>query len=212
MKKNLKQRIKTAIREEIAIGPYNPEWPSLFEKEAAFFQSKLPKSLVKRIEHFGSTAIPGLSAKPIIDILVEVSSLDETKKQIVPILESEGYDYFWRPTIGNQPPYYAWFIKRDSDGRRTHHIHTVERDSDVHPNISLWTTIQQSHFGLGIKYIESTSITITRTMCYSLTIHTKTIIKKLIFIIQINILIYFLYSLNICYIFHNNHLSVIKSD
>lgn len=131
MDKNLKQRIEELVREEISIVPYNPKWPSLFEKEAAFLRSKLPSKLIKRIEHFGSTSIPGLLAKPIIDILVEVSSLEETKKQIVPILKSEGYEYFWRPTIGDQAPFYAWFIKRNSNGKRTHHIHMVEADSDL---------------------------------------------------------------------------------
>lgn len=80
MNKSLKQRIEELVREEIAIVPYNSEWPSLFEKEVTFLRSKLPENIVKRIEHFGSTAIPRLSAKPIIDILVEVSSLDKTKK------------------------------------------------------------------------------------------------------------------------------------
>ena len=70
-----------------------------------------------------------MSAKPIVDILVEVTSLEATKQKIVPILEAKGYDYFWRPTVGDDiPPFYAWFIKRDSDGERTHHIHMVEDD------------------------------------------------------------------------------------
>ena len=131
MKKSLKQRIEEAVREEVSIVPYNPEWPSLFEDESRFLWSKLPKSLVIRIEHFGSTAIPGLAAKPIIDILVEVGSLEETKRQIVPLLESEGYDYFWRPELFDGPPVYAWFIKRNSEGKRTHHIHMVEADSKL---------------------------------------------------------------------------------
>lgn len=131
MDDNLKQRIDELVREEVAIVPYSSAWPNLFEQEAAFLRSELPSNLVKRIEHFGSTAVPGLSAKPIIDILVEVSSLEETKKQIVPILQSKGYEYFWRPIRGNQPPYYAWFIKRDCKGKRTHHIHMVEADSEL---------------------------------------------------------------------------------
>jgi GrpB-like predicted nucleotidyltransferase (UPF0157 family) len=91
--------------------------------------SSLPGEIINRIEHFGSTAVPGLAAKPIVDILVEVTSLEETKKRIAPILESQGYDYFWRPTWGDDtPPFYAWFIKRDSRGNRTHHIHMVEYD------------------------------------------------------------------------------------
>ncbi|MBE0523038.1 MAG: GrpB family protein [Methanosarcinales archaeon] len=99
---------------------------------AAFLRRKLPHDLIKRIEHFGSTAVPGLSAKPIIDILVEVTSLEETKKQIVPILENEGYEYFWRPAFGDDgPPYYAWLIKRNSKSKRTHHIHMFEEDSEL---------------------------------------------------------------------------------
>lgn len=128
MKKTLEQRVEEAIREEISIVPYDPEWPLSFDAEAEYLRRKLPASLVGRIEHFGSTAIPGLAAKPVIDVLVEVASLDETQKQIVPLLEAEGYDYFWR--TDTQPPY-AWFIKRDCEGRRTHHVHMAEADSKL---------------------------------------------------------------------------------
>jgi len=131
MDDKLKKRIEELVREEVSIVPYDPAWPKTFEDEAAFLRRKLPRNLIRRIEHFGSTAVAGLSAKPIIDILVEVASLEETRKRIVPILEAEGYEYFWRPTIGDQPPYYAWFIKRDPTGKRTHHIHMVEVDSEL---------------------------------------------------------------------------------
>jgi GrpB-like predicted nucleotidyltransferase (UPF0157 family) len=131
MDNKIKKHIEKLVREEISIVPYNPKWPRLFEEEADFLRRKLPQNLVKRIEHFGSTAIPELSAKPIIDILVEVNSLDETKKHIVPILEAEGYEHVWRPAIGDQPPFYPWFIKRNCAGQRTHHIHMVEADSEL---------------------------------------------------------------------------------
>ena len=132
MDDRLKKRIKELICEEIAVVPYDPAFPGMFEDEAAFLWKKLPHNIIKRIEHFGSTAVTGLSAKPIIDILVEVSSLEETKKQVVPVLEGEGYEYFWRPAFGNAgPPYYAWFIKRNAEGKRTHHIHMVEADSEL---------------------------------------------------------------------------------
>jgi len=127
----LKQKIEQLAREEIKILPYNPGWPRLFEKEKSFIQKILPAELLGRIEHFGSTAVPGLSAKPIIDILVEVSDLEETKKRIVPILENNDYEYLWRPMIGYTPPYYAWFIKRNSHGIRSYHIHMVESDSTL---------------------------------------------------------------------------------
>jgi L-amino acid N-acyltransferase YncA/GrpB-like predicted nucleotidyltransferase (UPF0157 family) len=126
---SLEERVKRVVQEEIVIVPYNPTWPDMFEEEKKHLLDCLPHELIKRIEHFGSTAIPNLSAKPIIDILVEVTSLEETRKVIVPILAAQGYDYYWRPTMGDDvPPFYAWFIKRDMHGNRTHHIHMVERD------------------------------------------------------------------------------------
>src|SRR6266851_175795 len=125
----LRERIERVVREEIAICPYDPRWPESFRAEQEHLRACLPADLLGRIEHFGSTAVPGLAAKPIVDMLVEVSDLQATKERIVPVLEAQGYDYFWRPTHGDDgPPFYAWFIKRDSAGARTHHIHMVERD------------------------------------------------------------------------------------
>jgi len=97
-------------------------------------QSCLPNDLIRRIEHFGSTAVPGLAAKPIVDILVEVTDLNETRVRIAPLLEAQGYEYFWRPTHGDDvPPFYAWFIKRHPrTSARTHHIHMVESHFSEH--------------------------------------------------------------------------------
>lgn len=131
MENSSQQRIEELVAEEIAIVGYDPAWPSWFEQEAKFLRSCIPTELIGRIEHFGSTAVPGLSAKPIIDLLVEVSSLDEMRRTIVPLLEAQGYEYFWRPAIEDKPPYYAWFIRRDANGQRTHHIHMVEADSEL---------------------------------------------------------------------------------
>jgi len=127
MTETLEDRVRRAVQEDIAIMPYDPLWPVLFLEEKEHLLACLPCELIGRIEHFGSTAVPGLAAKPIIDMLVEVTSLDEVRRRIVPILESQGYDYFWRPTWGDDtPPFYAWFIKRNLQGKRTHHIHMVE--------------------------------------------------------------------------------------
>jgi len=124
----LEQRIQRVVREDVAIVPYDPRWPELFRREKDHLVSCLPNDLIRRIEHFGSTAVPGLAAKPIVDMLVEVTDLPATRVRIAPVLESQGYDYFWRPTHGDDgPPFYAWFIKRDPNtGARTHHIHMVE--------------------------------------------------------------------------------------
>jgi GrpB-like predicted nucleotidyltransferase (UPF0157 family) len=128
-RETLEDRIKRVLQDDVSVVPYDPAWPGMFAEETRHLRDCLPSRLLRRIEHFGSTAIPGLAAKPIVDMLVEVSSLEETRARIAPVLEAQGYDYFWRPTHGEDgPPFYAWFIKRNSAGGRTHHIHMVERD------------------------------------------------------------------------------------
>lgn len=109
----LQDKIQRVIQEEVAVVPYDPLWPKRFTEEKDHLLSCLPRQLIRRIEHFGSTAVPGLPSKPIVDILVEVADLDETKRQIAPVLEAQGYDCFWRPSWGDDtPPFYAWSILR----------------------------------------------------------------------------------------------------
>jgi GrpB-like predicted nucleotidyltransferase (UPF0157 family) len=90
----LEQRIQRAVEEDVSVVPYDPRWPGQFGQEREHLLACLPRELIGRIEHFGSTAVPNLAAKPVIDILVEVTDLDATRMTIVPILESQGYDYF----------------------------------------------------------------------------------------------------------------------
>jgi GrpB-like predicted nucleotidyltransferase (UPF0157 family) len=120
------ERVQQAIREEFGIVPYNPRWPELFRREAEHLRSSVPAPLILRIEHFGSTAVPGLAAKPVVDMLVQVTSLRAARSKIAPILTAQGYEYFWRPSFGDDtPPWHAFFIRRNRRGVRTHHIHMV---------------------------------------------------------------------------------------
>ena len=151
----MNERIRRLIAEEIAIVDYDPQWPDLFLQERDHLRACLPQQLVGRIEHFGSTAVPGLAAKPVVDMLVEVTDLEATKAGIAPLLESQGYDYMWRPTHGDDgPPFYAWFIKRHPLTRlRTHHIHMVE------PHFEHWDSllfrdylIEHPHIGVSTRH------------------------------------------------------------
>lgn len=126
-KETFTDKLRRVLCETVEIQPYDPRWPERFEEERRFLFTRFPENLVGRIEHFGSTAVPGLAAKPIIDMLVQVASLDRAKREIVPVLEELGYDYFWRATYGEDgPPFYAWLIRRSPSGGRTHHLHLVE--------------------------------------------------------------------------------------
>src|SRR5436309_13312844 len=97
----LEERIRRAVQEEIAIVPDDAGWPEMFRREKEHLLSCLPNDLVRRVEHFGSTAVPGLAAKPVVDMLVEVTDLGATRNCIAPTLERQGYEYFWRPTHGD---------------------------------------------------------------------------------------------------------------
>jgi GrpB-like predicted nucleotidyltransferase (UPF0157 family) len=126
--------VRRLSQETVDIVAYDPRWPDLFVAEKEHLLRCLPRDIIRRIEHFGSTAVPGLAAKPIVDMLVEVSDLDSTKARIAPLLQRQGYEYLWRPTFGDDgPPFYAWFIKRNAaSGARTHHIHMVEASFTCH--------------------------------------------------------------------------------
>lgn len=122
------ERIAELMREHVEIVPYDPTWPDRYAAEEALLTRSLPAAIVTRIAHIGSTAVPGISGKPIIDIQVEVTSLDRVREEIVPVMERLGYEFIWRPTMGERAPFYAWFIKRGPGGQRTHHVHMVEPD------------------------------------------------------------------------------------
>jgi len=151
---SLEERIRRVTREPVAIADYDPDWPARFEREKAHLLACLPQDIIVRIEHFGSTAVPGLSAKPIIDILVEVTDLEAVREKVVPVLESQAYEYFWRPTFGDDgEPFYAWFIKRDPrTGLRTHHIHMVEPDHTIHWERLLFRDYLIAHPDVAAEY------------------------------------------------------------
>ena len=112
--------------DEIIIVKYDRRWAMLFQQEAMLVEEVLNNNLVTRIEHFGSTAVPNLAAKPIIDLLVGVNSLERAKQIAVAPLESLGYAY-WQD---NPDPRRMFFVKGlPPNSPRTHHIHMVEPDS-----------------------------------------------------------------------------------
>jgi GrpB-like predicted nucleotidyltransferase (UPF0157 family) len=112
--------------DEIVIVAYDPRWPQLFEQEAARIRRALGDGLLTRIEHFGSTAVPGLAAKPVIDILVGVRSLEEARRIAIPALDTLGYAYWY----DNPDQEHMFFVKGlPPNGPRSHHIHMVEPQS-----------------------------------------------------------------------------------
>jgi GrpB-like predicted nucleotidyltransferase (UPF0157 family) len=108
----------------IVVSDYDPAWPAMFEHERTSLRAALGP-FVLTIEHIGSTAVPGLAAKPIIDLQVSVHCLAEAQSRCVELLRALGYAYL--------PQYEAWlpgelFFRKAPAGPWTHHLHILQGD------------------------------------------------------------------------------------
>ncbi len=112
--------LEEAINEDIRLVPYDPAWPALFKLEHDRLRSIFPEAFLG-VEHYGSTAVPGLSAKPIIDILAGVDSM-KTAKTLVPLLCESGYT---APLEYNTGLADRQWLMRSANGHRTHHLMVV---------------------------------------------------------------------------------------
>ena len=102
----------------IEVVDYDPRWPALFEAERQRLQQALAPWLAGRVEHIGSTAVPGLPAKPVIDIMAPVRSLADSREAIH---AASALHYLYHPY---KPEQMHWFCK-PSPAHRTHHLHLV---------------------------------------------------------------------------------------
>ena len=102
----------------IVIVEYDPRWPILFEQEKDAILGVIGE-FVKGIEHMGSTAVPGLPAKPLIDICIGLEDIDDAMKCIEPLARL-GYEYV--PEYEKVLPNRRYF-RKGRPGKRTHHLH-----------------------------------------------------------------------------------------
>lgn len=103
--------------DSISLVDYDPSWPKQFELTAEWLTGLLGSDIALRIEHFGSTAIPGMPAKPIIDVLIEIPSFIIAKQRVIPLFNNELWEYWWFTD-------HIFILKRNAPmGQRVLHIH-----------------------------------------------------------------------------------------
>ncbi len=110
-------------KDKIEIVEYDPRWPELFRQEEALLRKVLGPIPGLLIDHCGSTAVPGLEAKPIIDILIRVESRAYWPQMVDPI-EGLGY-FYWATNPEKDTLYFAKGMPPFGE-RRTHHIHVYD--------------------------------------------------------------------------------------
>ena|SRR3990167_3663085 len=123
----IQDNIESTQKDHIDIIAYNPKWPALAQSEIMKIRSLIPADLIVDIQHVGSTAIQGLSAKPIIDIQIAVNSLAMAKIVAVPLLQKLDYEY-WADNPDNTRLFFAKGMPPYGE-KRTHHVHIVEPTS-----------------------------------------------------------------------------------
>jgi len=112
-------------RDPIPIVAYDPEWPSLFTRERDRLEPVLAPWLVEPIEHIGSTAVPGLPAKPIIDMVAPIADHAAFHSALPPLNE---LSWVHVPEPGDEAAR-KWSICFPDVAWRTHHLHVVEQRS-----------------------------------------------------------------------------------
>lgn len=107
---------------KVAVVPHDPRWAGLFDEASSQLRTQLGSSILD-VHHVGSTAVPGLCAKPVLDMLVLIPSLDEAR-DLVPELAQLGYEPGPEDDVRDR-----LFFQRRHGTTRTHHLSLAEPTS-----------------------------------------------------------------------------------
>ena len=132
--------------EPVRIAEYDPGWPAKFERERVALEQVLGPATTGGIHHVGSTAVPGLAAKPIIDIMVGVGDLAAARSFIEPL---KALDYMYAPYREDEM---AWFCK-PHPARRTHHLHLVPTGSPRYLAVLAFRDHLRAHPDVAAEYL-----------------------------------------------------------
>lgn len=135
---------------KIEIVPYNPEWPGDFLKIKELFYGTFGNKIAA-MEHIGSTSVPGLGAKPIIDVLLGVNKLSDAE-DIISDMEHLGYEYVFK--YEDIMPERRYFVKYLDDRTSIQHIHSVEINSDFWVRHLLFRDYLREHPAVRDEYFE----------------------------------------------------------
>ena len=132
------------IADPVRVVPYDGEWPALFAERSGALRAALGE-VASRIDHIGSTAVPGLAAKPIVDIQISVAAFEPLGAFRAPL---EGLGYVFR--AGNQERTKRYF--REPPGSRRTHIHVRRAGSFSEQLALLFRDFMRAHSDWAQRY------------------------------------------------------------
>lgn len=137
-----------SLTRKVEVVPYNPSWAALFEKESELIMSLFkPEHLT--LHHIGSTSVPNLSAKPIIDILGEVDRL-ELFDELTPKLDE--MNYMAKGENGMKGRRYFYKVTERGSANRTVHLHVFQKGNPEIKRHLLFRDYLRSHPAAVQKY------------------------------------------------------------
>jgi GrpB-like predicted nucleotidyltransferase (UPF0157 family) len=138
----------------VVIADYDSAWPAKFEAERDLIVRTCGTGAFVAIEHVGSTSVPGLAAKPIIDMMPGLRSLDDAPP-LIPLLESIGYEYvpaFEQDTSSVPGMPFRRYLRKDENGERAFHLHMVEAGSEFWVDHLLFREYLRAHHEAASEY------------------------------------------------------------
>jgi GrpB-like predicted nucleotidyltransferase (UPF0157 family) len=132
----------------VCLVDYDPAWSGRFANEAAAIRAALGADALA-VEHIGSTAMPGMRAKPVIDIMVLIDDIEDAPayiKRLRPL------DYHYYPYSLDRTPERRWFCKPGLENR-THHLHLVQAGTEFHREHLLFRDYLVCHADVAADYL-----------------------------------------------------------
>lgn len=133
----------------VTIVEYDAAWAERFAEQEGQVAELLAPWLASSVQHVGSTAVPGLRAKPVVDMLAPVSALAEARPS-VPLLGRHGW-LFWPDDPAGS--YRLWFL-RPTPEARTHHLHVMQHDDPHAPALLGFRDALRGDAGLRQEYAD----------------------------------------------------------
>lgn len=112
-------------RDKVVLVPYDRSWPVLALAGIEWFTGQVGSGFVGRAEHYGSTAIPGMIAKPVIDLLIEVPSSGEAVEKIIPLMNDTSCEFWW------YKDHIAMIVRDPKTRIRKYHIHLAPAGHEI---------------------------------------------------------------------------------
>ncbi|MDE2990281.1 MAG: GrpB family protein [Chloroflexota bacterium] len=138
--------VRVPAETRLVVVPYNPKWPAMYERERAEIDACVGQHIL-RIEHAGSTSIPGMAGKPTVDILVGVQDWDEARVTFGPLA-----NIWWEFRGERGMPRRHLFRRLNPEGRRTHQLHMLEVAHSAWDAMLLFRDYVRSHPDAAAEY------------------------------------------------------------